>query len=638
MIRYFRASMILIAWQWLSFSVTHAQTQQSIIKDWLILGTFPCDTIDQAIDRSFIADEAGIMPEIGAIDQPSGLVWRKVEAAATGEMNFLDMSFKHSENCAVYAATYVYSPTERNANLLIGSDDGLSVWLNDKLVHRNLVYRALQRAEDKVPVRLANGWNRLLIKVFNGSGGFALAGDIVDSKLSAYDDLVVTSRYPKGLQHVDASAFAFIADISLSPSYVQGKDWIYPLTVKVKNLGKDGKHNGIVFFDARRMGPKRQAFELTTSAQVVIPLNAQEMKAIIGKSIGIATSLEGQRCDEQFFKVTPELVLQSLFHSPQLPIEAAVLKTLYANLEENARWYGKFTGKSLNTQEATLIACVNYALDQNWDAFLNALQSTFQELKEFSTLIKQDTLHLIGQSHIDMAWLWRKEETLDVVRRTFQSALNFFKEEPDYKYIQSQAAAFVWMEERYPELFKAIQDAVKQKRFFLVGGMWVEPDLNLAGGEALVRQFLHGKRYFREKFGVDCITGYTPDTFGYTWTLPQLLKKAGFKYFVTTKIRWNDTTKFPYSLFHWVSPDGSDILTSFPMSLNSDCSLDEEATKLLAYKKEGLTDLPVLYGIGDHGGGPTRQHFDKIKQMQALSTYPAVHHTDLDSYMEDVEQ
>jgi len=630
--------MILIVLLWLSFAISHAQTEQSIIKDWLVLGTFPCDTIDQAIDRSFIADEAGIMPEVGVIDQPSGLAWRKIEAATTGEMNFLDMGFQYSENCAVYAASYIYSPTERNANLLIGSDDGMAVWLNDKLVHRHLVYRALQRAEDKVPVRLAGGWNRLLVKVFNGSGGFALAGDIVDSQMKAFDDLVVTSRHPKGLQAVEAKPFAFIANVTLGPSYQEGKDWIYPLTVQVKNLGKDGSHRGTVFFDARRMGPKRQAFELMTSAQVIVPLKAQEMKVLIGKSVGIATSLEGRRCDEQFFKVTPELVLQSLFNSPQLPIEATVLKTLYANLEENARWYSKFTRKPLDTQETSLIACVNHALDQNWDAFLKTLESTFQELKEFSSVIKQDTLHLIGQSHIDMAWLWRKEETVDVVRRTFQSALNFFKEEPEYKYIQSQAAAFVWMEERFPELFKAIQDAVKQKRFFLVGGMWVEPDLNLAGGEALVRQFLHGKRYFREKFGVDCITGYTPDTFGYTWTLPQLLKKAGFKYFVTTKIRWNDTTKFPYSLFHWVSPDGSDILTSFPMSLNSDCSLDEEATKLLAYKKEALTDLPVLYGIGDHGGGPTRQHFDKITKMQSLAAYPAVHHTDLDSYMEDVEQ
>ncbi len=637
MIRYFRASMILILWLWLGFSVAHSQTEQSIIKEWLVLGTFPCDTIDQAIDRSFIADEAGIMPETGAIDQPSGLVWKKVEAAATGEMNFLDMNFPYSENCAVYAAAYIYSPTERNANLLIGSDDGLAVWLNDKLVHRNLVYRALQRAEDKVPVRFAGGWNRLLVKVFNGSGGFALAADIVDTKMEAFDDLVVTSRHPERLQAAEASAFAFIANLTLGPSYQVGKDWIYPLTVQVKNLGKDGSHRGTVFFDARRMRPKRQEFELRTSTQVIVPLKAQEVKVIVGKSIGVATSLEGRRCDEQFFKVTPEWVLQSLFSSQQLPIEAAVLKTLYTNLEENARWYSKFTGKSLETREASLIACVNHALDQNWDAFLKTLESTFGELKGFSSVIKQDTLHLIGQSHIDMAWLWCKEETVEVVRRTFQSALNFFKEEPEYKYIQSQAAAFVWMEKRYPELFKAIQDAVKQKRFFLVGGMWVEPDLNLAGGEALVRQFLHGKRYFRQKFGVDCITGYTPDTFGYTWTLPQLLKKAGFKYFVTTKIRWNDTTQFPYSLFHWVSPDGSDILTSFPMSLNSDCSLDEEASHLLAYKREGLTDLPVLYGIGDHGGGPTRQHFDKIKQMQALAAYPAVHHTDLDSYMEDVE-
>lgn len=638
MIRNHRALMILTGIILLTFTFAHAQTDQSCIKDWLVLGTFPCDTIHLALDKAYLANEAELWPEAGTLDQASGLAWKHVKTAATGELNFLEMGFRANEYCAVYAAAYIYSPTERNVTLLIGSDDGLTIWINEKQVHRSIVYRSLERANDKVTVRLSGGWNRLLAKVFNASGGFGLVADIVSADLQPFDDVAFSHRCPKTQRSAAVTPFAFIESIDIAPSYARGKDWIYPLIVRIKNLGQNGKHQGVVFFDARRMRPKQQAYELAKSAEVEIPFTALEMKNMVGKSIGIAVYLEGQRCDEQFFHLPAAWILQSLFNSTQLPTEVAVLKALYGDLAENAHWYEKFTGEALDADNTSLNTCVNHALDQNWDAFLNALKTNFQALQRFSTIIKQDTLHLIGQSHIDMAWLWRKEETVEVCRKTFQSALNFMNEVPGYKYIQSQAAAFEWMEERYPELFRAIQDAVKQNRFFLVGGMWVEPDLNLAGGEALVRQFLYGKRYFREKFGVECITGYTPDTFGYTWVLPQILKKAGFKYFVTSKIRWNDTTQFPYNLFHWIAPDGSDILTCFPMSLNVECSLDEEAEHLLAYQKTGLNDLPVLYGVGDHGGGPTRQHFENIAKMQHLAAYPVAFHNDLDSYMDQVER
>src|SRR5204862_3666717 len=163
-----------------------------------------------------------------------------------------------------------------------------------------------------------------------------------------------------------------------------------------------------------------------------------------------------------------------------------------------------------------------------------------------------------------MAWLWPSTETVEVVRNTFQSALDLMREYPDFKFTMSSARTYEWMEEKYPDMFKEIQQRAKEGRREVIGGMWVEPDLNMPAGESLVRQFLVGNRYFKNKFGVDVKIGWNPDSFGYNWQLPQIYKKSGMNYFVTQKIYWNEVTKFPYKLFWWESPDGSRVLTYFP--------------------------------------------------------------------------
>ena len=629
-------STILITLLLFPASDTFSQSDKSLIKEWLVLGSFPSDTIQYAIKKPFIEQEAGQMPKNGQKDMLSAYTWQTAQVNAAGQLNFLELGFPFNENCAAYAATYIYSPTERNANILLGSDDGVVLWLNEKRIFEKFIFRGVRRADDKIPIRLPAGWSRLLAKVINGSGGFGLIADIVDENDKTFDDIVFSVKKPSDFHPILTNAYAYIKEMSLQPSYVEKDQRYFPFKISLVNLGKKGDFPGRIIFEARRMAPKRQTFTLSGSTDVEFIVPAYEMKRMMGKKVGILVFLQGKKNDDAIIKISPAMVLQSLFRSRDLPEELEAQKPFFENIKQNEHWYKKFTGKSVDVNDPLLIQSLNLALNNKWTAFIKSIQKNYNDLLEFSHVIKQDTLHMIGQSHIDMAWLWRKQETIDVCRRTFQSAINFFDEVPGYKYIQSSAAAFAWMEEKYPDLFRQMQEQVQAGRFFIVGGMWVEPDLNLIGGEALVRQFLYGKRYFQQKFGVNCITGYTPDTFGYTWSLPQILKKAGFKYFVTTKIRWNDTTKFPYSIFHWLSPDGSDILTCFPMALNDDCNLDENANHLIAYKKEGFSDLPVLFGVGDHGGGPTRQNFQRIKEMQSLTDYPTAYYDDLDSYMQDV--
>ena len=151
-----------------------------------------------------------------------------------------------------------------------------------------------------------------------------------------------------------------------------------------------------------------------------------------------------------------------------------------------------------------------------------------------------------------------------MVKRTFSTALQLMYEYPVYTFTQSAAAYNEWMADKYPDINTEIAQRIKEGRWEIVGGMWVEPDLNMPDGESLVRQLLVGKRWYRHAYGVDVRIGWNPDSFGYTWQLPQIYKKSGIDYFVTQKMAWNDTNQLPFKLFWWESPDGSKVLAYFP--------------------------------------------------------------------------
>jgi alpha-mannosidase len=252
------------------------------------------------------------------------------------------------------------------------------------------------------------------------------------------------------------------------------------------------------------------------------------------------------------------------------------------------------------------------AKDQTkFDSSLKQAHTTLEGLKP---LLQQSTFHVTGNSHIDAAWLWPWTETVDVVKRTFGTALQLMNEYPDYTYTQSAAQYNSWIADKYPQMNDEIKKRIKEGRWEIVGGMWVEPDLNMPDGEAQVRSILVGKRFFQKEYGVDVRIGWNPDSFGYTWQLPQIYKRSGIDYFVTQKMTWNDTNQLPFKLFWWESPDGSKVLTYFPHDYgNNDLnpvrlSYDLEQAR---QKAPGMEEIMDLYGIGDHGGGPTRAVLDE---------------------------
>lgn len=273
-----------------------------------------------------------------------------------------------------------------------------------------------------------------------------------------------------------------------------------------------------------------------------------------------------------------------------------------------------------------------------FDASLTKAQTALEAVKP---TLQRATISLTGNAHIDAAWLWPWTEATDVVKRTFSTALQLMDEYPSYTFVQSSAAYNEWIADKYPLLNEQIKKRVREGRWEIVGGMWVEPDLNMPDGEAQLRSLLLGKRWFKQNYGVDVRIGWNPDSFGYDWQLPQIYKKSGIDYFVTQKMNWNDTNHFPFNLFWWASPDGSRVLTYFPtdyVHLDLDPVRLAKDFSIVTHGTAGMTETMDLYGVGDHGGGPTRAIFDEgLHFMQPEMVAPKLKFATVQEFFNDIE-
>ncbi|CAL4859154.1 glycoside hydrolase family 38 C-terminal domain-containing protein [Microbacterium sp. MM2322] len=236
-------------------------------------------------------------------------------------------------------------------------------------------------------------------------------------------------------------------------------------------------------------------------------------------------------------------------------------------------------------------------------------------------------LTAVGHAHIDSAWLWPIRETVRKVARTFSNVLDLMRTEDDFVFAASSAQQYAWMKEHYPELFERMKDAVAAGRFAPVGGMWVESDTNMPGSEALARQFVEGKRFFLEEFGVEPLEVWLPDSFGYSAALPQIITAAGSRWFLTQKISWNETNRMPHHTFLWEGIDGTRVFTHFPPvdTYNSELSAAELALaeRQFAEKADASHSL-VPFGWGDGGGGPTREMIAAARRTADLEGSPRV--------------
>ena len=260
----------------------------------------------------------------------------------------------------------------------------------------------------------------------------------------------------------------------------------------------------------------------------------------------------------------------------------------------------------------------------------------------------------VGHTHIDVAWWWTVAQTREKVVRSFATALKLMEEYPSYKFMSSQPVLYHFLKLRYPELFERIKERVAEGRWEVEGGMWLEADCNLTSGESLVRQFIHGKRFFQEEFGRDNRILWLPDVFGYSGALPQIMKKSGIDYFMTTKLSWNQINKIPYDTFKWRGIDGSEVLTHMITTL----SVGQDPKKQFMTSYSGTThpdaimggweryqnkdinnDILVCYGHGDGGGGPTRKMLEISQRLEkGIIGIPKVRQETARTYFEELDE
>ena len=342
-------------------------------------------------------------------------------------------------------------------------------------------------------------------------------------------------------------------------------------------------------------------------------------------------------CRMNLFAVSRDL--EQLFYDVQVPFEACKL------LPEGSEDYARMMSVLV---DATRL--VDFRAPQS-QAFADSIRQAIAYLaKEFygklCTTAGKPIVHCIGHTHIDVEWKWARAQTREKIQRSFSTAKALMDEYPEYSFMLSQPELYRYLKEEAPEKYEELKELVREGRWEPEGAMYLEPDCNLTSGESLVRQIIHGKRFFREEFGIDSRVLFLPDVFGYSAALPQILKKSGVDYFVTSKISWNDTNTMPADMFYWEGIDGTEIFTSFMTAQRFGGGNGTTYNSLInptfvkgtwdRFQQKEYTDhIFMTYGFGDGGGGPTRAMLENQRRMaKGIPSLPVTQMDNLVPYLQ----
>lgn len=282
--------------------------------------------------------------------------------------------------------------------------------------------------------------------------------------------------------------------------------------------------------------------------------------------------------------------------------------------------------------------------DVSEEEFFGAIRSAQPYLTKVLSLKNGDAAPvagLIGHSHMDTAWLWHVDETIKKCARTYSNQISLMQQYPEHRFVQSSSCHSDMVRKYYPELFERIKEKVKEGRYEPNGAVWVECDCNITSGESMIRQFLWGQRFTDKYFSYRSDVFWLPDTFGYSASIPQIMKGCGVDYFLTTKINWNDTNAFPYNTFYWQGIDGTKVFSHFNTTHSwpdvkelRDCLVNEEHIK----DQPTVTNKRLMtYGYGDGGGGPQFEMIETARRCEDLCDVPKTYHTTVSDFMKELE-
>ncbi len=318
----------------------------------------------------------------------------------------------------------------------------------------------------------------------------------------------------------------------------------------------------------------------------------------------------------------------------QLWLDVETLWQLRENLDENAL---RVMEIDAGLRDFTLIVDFELPLNE-MVATVQAARKRLQPLLDCVNGSTAPVMYGFGHSHIDVAWLWPLQETERKEGRTLSTQLALMEQYPEYVFLQSQPHLYWMLSQRYPDIFARVKAAAESGQLIPEGGTWVEPDTNITSGESLIRQFIHGKRYFNDEFGVECEMLWLPDVFGYSGALPQIMRGCGVKYFSTQKIFWayHGGDPFPHNTFIWEGIDGSEVY----VHLHNDYNARVDPHNVIhrwndRVQKDGFATRLYPFGFGDGGGGPTRNHLEFARRLQNLEGAPKFRMTSPLDYFKD---
>ena len=310
-----------------------------------------------------------------------------------------------------------------------------------------------------------------------------------------------------------------------------------------------------------------------------------------------------------------------------LRIELEVLLNYYGTLPEN------------DYRRRKLLAAMNEMADLYADNPANAgiARRPLAKMLKLPAAASALKVSAVGHAHIDTGWLWPVRETIRKCARTFANQLDMIEKYPGYVFGASQPQLYAFVKEHYPKLYERIKARVADGSWELQGGMWVEADCNLISGESMVRQFMHGKNFYKDEFGFDVKNLWIPDVFGYSAALPQIIRKSGCDFFLTQKISWNQFNRFPHNTFFWEGIDGSEVLTHFPPedTYNAFVLPNELMAAQDRFKEsDQLDEFISLFGIGDGGGGPKEEHIERALLFSNMEGMPKMKFGRADKFFE----
>lgn len=687
------------------------RAQDLPIRRWLVRG--PVRAAAGPL-QDYLGGEATVLPDSGHI--VAGGAFFPADADSLGGMDLNRVFTGSTDGTAAYAHAYMFSPEDRTVLLVMDSDDDLVAWINGQRIWVHVVARGMTSGSDTVAVRLASGWNSLLLKAVNRSGGFGVLGRLArapgeppldgirfgylrptDVRSHHYPAQTVTASTLRSSGPATWSRDRLEVPASLAVT-VWGRDSLPGSVTRVTQDSSSWSADSVTalapgiartagfrpsFEELRRasLGQAPLAVSVTSAGitrRAPLAVDPDWLLRVWGGRLATGTWIRDSSADGRRLQVLLIVPPALASHSVDLlvaqfgpraqyrvnsragtwrdgalelcaPCRAGDTLAVAIRLEPGRPWWALPDARVRDVGYAEFADGYGYAQQltartppiarPDAPEWLTALESadpgSYARLAEryasayapLAAQIRQDTLHLVGNSHIDAAWLWPWSETSsDVIPNTWRTSLKLAAMFPGYVFAGSAAAYYDAMDRLQPTLADSLRAAANAGQWAIVGGWWVEPDQNIPSGESLARQGLYGQRYFQRRYGHRARVGWTPDSFGYPWTLPQIYRQAGLDYFVTQKIRWNDSTQLPYDAFWWEGRDGTRLFTYNPFGYDHDLAPAQLIKDRLddVRRNAGIHHQIVLYGVGDHGGGPTIEMLERAEGLRRVPTFPVM--------------